>query len=419
MSIKIPFTGIEIRRATKQETSRVTAWSYTGARPVLASRSKPMLLSTVYRCVDLISDSVAVLPLKTYLLDEGGFKKEYKTHPAYMILDLEPNEDMTRFVFFKTLMASVLLTGNGYAYIERDRNLNLLQLIYIPTSQVTIVYIADKNGIMRKRYQVVGFKELVEPKDMIHVLNFSYDGIIGVSTLTHARQTLGIATKSEEHASGFFESGGAVSGILTVEGKRLDKGQKDQIYETWDERMSQHPNGIAVLEGNMKYQPITVSPKDSQLLESRQFNVVDICRFFSVSPVKAFDLSKSSYSTVEATQLQYLTDTALAVITKIEQEINRKVFLRSERGRIIAEFDTSAILRTDKAAQAAYWKDMFYVGAASPNEIRRENNLSRVDNGDKVFVPVNTQTLDNALMQKMPIEEEIDPSLSDNKTGNK
>lgn len=419
MSIKIPFTGIEIRRATKQETSRVTAWSYTGARPMLASRSKPMLLSTVYRCVDLISDSVAVLPLKTYLLDEGGFKKEYKTHPAYMILDLEPNEDMTRFVFFKTLMASVLLTGNGYAYIERDRNLNLLQLIYIPTSQVTIVYITDKNGIMRKRYQVVGFKELVEPKDMIHVLNFSYDGIIGVSTLTHARQTLGIATKSEEHASGFFESGGAVSGILTVEGKRLDKTQKDQIYETWDERMSQHPNGIAVLEGNMKYQPITVSPKDSQLLESRQFNVVDICRFFSVSPVKAFDLSKSSYSTVEATQLQYLTDTALAVITKIEQEINRKVFLRSERGRIIAEFDTSAILRTDKTAQAAYWKDMFYVGAASPNEIRRENNLSRVDNGDKVFVPVNTQTLDNALMQKMPIEEEIDSSLSDNKTVNK
>lgn len=419
MSIKIPFTGIEIRRATKQETSRVTAWSYTGARPMLASRSKPMLLSTVYRCVDLITDSVAVLPLKTYLLDEGGFKKEYKTHPAYMILDLEPNADMTRFVFFKTLMASVLLTGNGYAYIERDRNLNLLQLIYIPTSQVTIVYITDKNGIMRKRYQVVGFKELVEPKDMIHVLNFSYDGIIGVSTLTHARQTLGIATKSEEHASGFFESGGAVSGILTVEGKRLDKTQKDQIYETWDERMSQHPNGIAVLEGNMKYQPITVSPKDSQLLESRQFNVVDICRFFSVSPVKAFDLSKSSYSTVEATQLQYLTDTALAVITKIEQEINRKVFLRSERGRIIAEFDTSAILRTDKAAQAAYWKAMFYVGGASPNEIRRENNLSRVDNGDKVFVPVNTQTLDNALMQKMPIEEEIDSSLSDNKTVNK
>lgn len=405
---------LEFRKATKQETSRLTAWSHSGWHSLLSSRSKPMLLSTVYRCVDLISDSVAVLPLKTYRLDAEGFKKEYKEHPAYQLLDMEPNEDMTRYIFFKTLMASVLLEGNGYAYIERDYKLNLLQLIFIPSSHVSIVYITDSNGIMRKRYQVVGFKELVEPKDMIHVLNFTYDGIIGVSTLTHARQSLDIATSSEEHAAGFFKSGGSMSGILTVEGKRLDKEQKDQIYQIWDERMSQHPNGIAILEGNMKYQPITINPKDSQLLESRQFNVVDICRFFSVSPVKAFDLSKSSYSTVEATQLQYLTDTALAVITKIEQEINRKVFLKSERGKIMAEFDTSAILRTDKAAQAAYWKDMFYVGAATPNEIRRENNLSRIDNGDKVFVPVNTQTLDNALTQKTPPKNENNPDLYDN-----
>lgn len=405
---------LEFRKATKQETSRLTAWSHSGWHSLLSSRSKPMLLSTVYRCVDLISDSVAVLPLKTYRLDAEGFKKEYKEHPAYQLLDMEPNEDMTRYIFFKTLMASVLLEGNGYAYIERDYKLNLLQLIFIPSSHVSIAYITDSNGIMRKRYQVVGFKELVEPKDMIHVLNFTYDGIIGVSTLTHARQSLDIATSSEEHAAGFFKSGGSMSGILTVEGKRLDKEQKDQIYQIWDERMSQHPNGIAILEGNMKYQPITINPKDSQLLESRQFNVVDICRFFSVSPVKAFDLSKSSYSTVEATQLQYLTDTALAVITKIEQEINRKVFLKSERGKIMAEFDTSAILRTDKAAQAAYWKDMFYVGAATPNEIRRENNLSRIDNGDKVFVPVNTQTLDNALTQKTPPKNENNPDLYDN-----
>ena len=147
----------------------------------------------------------------------------------------------------------------------------------------------------------------------------------------------------------------------------------------------------------MRYQPITVSPKDSQLLESRQFNVVDICRFFSVSPVKAFDLSKSSYSTVEATQLAYLTDTASAIITKIELEINRKVFLSSERRSVKAEFNTSALLRADKAAQAAYWKDLFNVGAATPNEIRRENNLPRKEHGDNAFVQVNVQTLDRAV----------------------
>ena len=403
--------NLELRKATKQETSRIPAWSYSGGHAPLLSRSKPMLLSTVYRCVDLISDSVAVLPLKTYKLDGEGFKTEFKQHPAYSLLDLEPNEDMTRFVFFKTLMASVLLTGNGYAYSERANTFNVSQRLYIPTNHVSIVWITDRNGIMRKRYQITGFKELVEPRDMLHVLNFSYDGIIGVSTLTQARQTLCIATSSEEHAAGFFTSGG-MSGVLTVEGARLDKAQKDQIYATWEERIINHPNGIAVLEANMKYQPITINPKDAQLLESRQFNVVDLCRFFSVSPVKAFDLSKSSYSTVEATQLQYLTDTALAVITKIEQEINRKVFLPSERGSILAEFDTSAILRTDKGAQAAYWKDLSVIGAATPNEVRRENNLPRIENGDKAFVQVNVQTLDNAV-KEIPAKNENNPKVSD------
>lgn len=392
--------GLEIRRASKVETSRVTAWSYTGGRTILQSRSKPMLLSTVYRCVDLISDSVAVLPLKTYELDGDGFKKEAKSHPVYYLLDMEPNEDMTRYVFFKTIMASVLLTGNGYAYIERDNNLNVLQLIYLPSSQVSIVWIQDKRGIMRKRYQVVGFKELVEPRDMIHVLNFSYDGIIGVSTLEHARQTLDISTSAEEHAAGFFKSGGSVAGILTVESGRVDKKQKDQIYQTWEERtnpVTGHPNGIAVLEGNMKYQPISISPRDSQFIESRQFQVIDMCRFFSVSPVKAFDLSKSSYSTVEATQLQYLTDTVLAVITKIELEINRKVFLPSERGRIIAEFDTSAILRADMTSEATYNREMYNAGAITPNEIRRKHGLSKLPDGDNAFIQVNMQTLSNAV----------------------
>lgn len=115
---------------------------------------------------------------------------------------------MTRFTFFKTLMTSVLLTGNGYAYIERDKNLYPLQIIYIPTPQVSIEWITDSSGIHRKRYRVTGFRELVEPRDMIHVLNFSYDGIIGVSTLTHARQSLNISSDSEAHASWFFQEWG-------------------------------------------------------------------------------------------------------------------------------------------------------------------------------------------------------------------
>lgn len=391
--------GIEIRKASKKEINSSTmANSGLGRGPLMRKASYPMLLSTVYRCVDVISDAIAQLPLETYLVDSEGFKKPHKEHPLYSLMNEEPSEYMTRFTFFKTLVVSTLLLGNGYAYIERDSRGDVLQLIYQPESSVSIVWVTDINGIPRMRYRVTGFKELVEPKNMIHILNFSYDGIIGVSTLTHARQSLGIAADSEAHAAGFFKGGASAAGVLTIEG-RVNKEQKEQNYQEWSARTDPRtgaPNGIVILEGNMKYQPISISPKDSQLLESRQFNVVDICRFFSVSPVKAFDLSKSSYSTVEATQLAFLTDTVAPMLVKIELELQRKLFKPSERRKLKIEFNTSALLRADKAAQAAYWKDLFNIGGATPNEARRENNLPRIEGGDEAFVQVNVQTLTNA-----------------------
>ena len=99
------------RKATKKELSQVTAGSFSGGRQVLASRSKPMLLSAVYRCVDLISDSIAVLPLVVYRKDSRGFKSEATDHPCYQLLNLEPNEDMTRYVFMKTMASALPLVS--------------------------------------------------------------------------------------------------------------------------------------------------------------------------------------------------------------------------------------------------------------------------------------------------------------------
>lgn len=391
--------GYEIRKASKREIREVVASGYTGNSLFLGSRENAMLLSTVYRCVDVISDSVAQLPLETFSIDSEGFKRPFINHPIYSLMNDEPNEDMTRFTFFKTMVASILLRGNAYAYIERDFRGNTVQLIYLQDHQVSIEWILDTDGIKRKRYRIVGFKELVEPKDMIHFLNFSYDGIIGVSTLTHARQSLGIATDSEAHAAKFFKGGANMAGIMTIEGTRVNTDQKQQNYDEWSKRtdpITGNSNGIVILEGNMKYQPISINPKDSQLLESRQFNVVDICRFFSVSPVKAFDLREANYSTVEATQLGFLTDTVAPMLVKIELELQRKLFKISERGKVKIEFNTTGFLRADKAAQGTYLNQMFQIGAMTPNEIRRENNLPKVEYGDNAFVQVNIQTLERA-----------------------
>lgn len=150
----------------------------------------------------------------------------------------------------------------------------------------------------------------------------------------------------------------------------------------------------------MDFQPVTVSPADAQLLETRQFNVIDVCRFFGVSPVKAFDLSKSSYSTVEATQLAFLTDTLSPMLEKIELEFERKLYKPSERESIDVRFDTSVLLRADKASLASYYNQLFQIGAITPNEIRKALDLPALEDGDQSFVQVSTMTLKNAVKEK-------------------
>jgi HK97 family phage portal protein len=147
----------------------------------------------------------------------------------------------------------------------------------------------------------------------------------------------------------------------------------------------------------MDFQPITVSPSDAQLLETREFNVIDICRFFGVSPVKAFDFSKSSYSTVEATQLAFLTDTLSPLLEKIELEFERKLYKPSEKDSIDVKFDTASLLRADKKSLAEYYNSLFQIGAISPNEIRKSLSLPALPDGDATFVQVNVQTLNKAV----------------------
>ena len=388
----------EFLRKKQKKEQRDSAFDYLLYNSANAyNTNKAMLLSTVYRCVEVISDSVAQLPLEPYKMDSKGYKIKFTSHPTYKLLNKEPNSKMSRFTFMKTLIVSTLLKGNGYAYIERDELGNAKALHFIPSEFVTILTPTTiKDNIA---YSVVGINKTVESCNMIHILNFSYDGITGVSTLAHAKNTLGLSVDSESHAAGFFKGGANLAGILKIN-STLNTKQKEELKRSWQSAFSPSvgtPNGVAVLEGNMDFQPITVNPSDAQLLETREFNVIDICRFFGVSPVKAFDLSKSSYSTVEATELAFLTDTLAPLLEKIELEFERKLYKPSERDSIDVRFDTSSLLRADKAALASYYNTLFNIGVISPNEIRKQLDLPAIENGDETFVQVNIQPLNKAI----------------------
>ncbi|CAG9894079.1 hypothetical protein BOVA604_2007 [Bacteroides ovatus] len=345
------------------------------------SANYAMRLSAVYRAVELISDSIAMLPIFVQFEDSDGFKTRYTEHSANKLLNNQPNELMTRYQFIKLMMIDVMLRGNGFAYIRRDDIGNCIELVYLRPDTVTI----DYNELTRElKYRCNTVTGIIEPCNIIHLVKYSTDGVNGVSILQNAKNTLALTSDTEKQASNFFRSGCALAGVLTVQGQLQDK-QKEQIRSSWNSAYNSDGSGLAVLQGNMSYQPISINATDAQLLESRLFNVSDIARFFGLSPVLLGDLSKSSYSTLEQSQLQFLSQTLQPYISMLEQEFSRKIFRPSEIN-LSVNIDEKALIMTDKAALASYYVQLQQNGLMTANEIRKELGLPAIENGDSTVM---------------------------------
>lgn len=357
----------------------------------VVGQEEALRISTTYACVEIISNSVAQLPIRPFRTTENG-RTLAKDDSTYELLVYNPNEQMTRFTLLDLLVKSMLLYGNGYAKIVRDFN-GVARSIYFQDPRDVVAFIVDtKHGRAVDHYYNARTHEVIEPNDMIHLLNFSIDGVEGISTIKYACYSLGLAQAAELHASNFYDGGGTLSGILSVVDGRLNDSKRQQIREQWEEQVA--GGTVAVLDGDMRYQPISVNPDDAQLLETRKFSVEEICRFFKVSPVKVFDLSHSSYSTVEAVNISFLVDTLTPYLEKIELEFRKKIYPPEKRKEMELDFDTRNLIRADSAAQANLYNTLHTIGAVTPNEVREVFNLDPIEGGDKAFTQVNMQTLE-------------------------
>lgn len=336
-----------------------------------------MNVSAVYRAVELISDSIASLPI--YITSRTD--KELTGHNLNYIFK---NMVMNRYTFMKMLVQSILLKGNGYAYILRGDDGTVTDIQFLEAGDVQINWDKFTRTLYYTINVISGKTRKVEPCNIIHLLKNSYDGIHGLSVLSYATRAVKLANNTENSANSFFTSGCNLAGVLTVQGQLSDK-QRADIRSAWSQAYSNGGNGLAVLQGNMEYKPIQLSAADSQLLESRQYNVQDIARFFGISPVLLGDLTYSSYNTLEAAQNEFLLHTLNPYITLIEEEFTRKLFKPSEQGMKV-RLDENAIMKTDKAAQADYYGKLIEKGVLSVNEVRGELGYSEIEGGDKHFV---------------------------------
>ena len=339
-----------------------------------------MNISAVYRATEIISDSIAMLPIRIRQSSKEH-KNELENHPLNLVFQFK-DSILGKYNFIKLLIQSVLLRGNGYAYIHRGRDGRVIGLQYLEEGDVTINYDKRKQSLYYS-CSIISAKK-IEPINMLHLVKNSYDGINGISVISYATRTLKLAHNTENSANSFFTNGCNLSGVLTVQGQVSDK-QREDIRKSWNQAYSKGGNGLAILQGNMSYQPIQLSAADSQLLESREYNVEDIARFFGISPVLLGVLTHSSLSTVEAIQNQFLLHTLSPYITMIEEEFTRKLILPSE-GDIKIDFDETALLKADKQALANYYSTLIDKGILCVNEVRNELGYSEIEGGDRHLI---------------------------------
>lgn len=357
-----------------------------------------MQLATVWACVRLLSETVATLPFMLYETAADGSRTVAGDDPLYDLIHDSPNADYTAVEFWEGVVLCLCLWGNAYAKKEMMGN-RLVALT--PLRCDWMVVKRNSRGAREYHYHDPKGLKVWSEDSVFHVRGFGGAGDVGLSPITFARQSLGAAMAADEFAGTMFANGARPTGILTVDNNGvLTPEQRQQFQENVVAPFvgSENAGGVMVLEAGVKFQAITMTPEDSQFLETRSFHVEEICRWFRVPPFMVGHTQKStSWGTgLEQQLIAFLTFALKPYLARIEQAVSRSLVPPEKRKSLKPEFKVEGLLRTDSAARSAFYALMVQNGIFTRNEVRRLENLPPKPGGDDLTVqsqnvPLGTQ----------------------------
>lgn len=358
------------------------------------SPTTAMALSAYYASIRNISEDVGKLPLKMYERLEGRGKRPAPEHPIYGLIHDTPNDDSGSITFRETLTSWALGWGNGYAEIVRDPSHRPIGLWPIHPSRVNPRYDKEISGQMsQKASHVVYFVKMADGnevpfrQDSIFHLRGLGDGLTGFSVASIGCDSIGRALATQRFSGKFYANGTSAGGVFTFPGTLKDSAMK-RLRETWPSGLPSAHKPL-FLEGGMDWKPISIPPEEAQMLETMEFTVSDVARWFRMPPHKIQDLARATFDNIEHQSLEYVGDTLHPWLVRWEQEITRKLLLPAERGRYFAEHVVLGLLRGDQDARAKFFSAMFQIGAFSQNDIREAENMNPIPGGDVYYVPLN------------------------------
>jgi len=336
-------------------------------------------LSAAMACVRLLSQTIATLPIVVYRRLGDGSRKAMPDHQLYELLHNQPNADMTAVDFWQVMVAMMLLRGTAFAEIDRigDRIVALT-----PLTRGTLTWRLLTTGEYEFTYTFLGKSRKIDARDLWVLPAFTIDGIFGLSPICYGANVFSGAQATDRASNQTFSNGMSASGFVSY-GKDstawLTETQRDQLRGNI-ERFTHggaKAGGVFVLEGGMGYTPLAMNPEDAQMLETRSFNVEEICRWFGVPPTLVGHGEKTSNwgTGLEQQNLSFLTYNLRPWLSKIEQSIRKNLLSAADKGRYFAEFSVEGLLRADSAGRAQFYSTMTQNGAMTRDEVRAKENL--------------------------------------------
>lgn len=369
-------------------TNRVTLADYHDH--YVPNEASVLGLSAVWACVNLITGTIASLPLMVYRTDQSGRRTPAFDHPLYRVLHDSPNADQTALDFWEFMCACIELRGNGFSEIEKRGDGSVIALS-VPVPPELVEVKRRGNGALQYLFKENGRERTLPQERVLHIRGFGGSPLGGLSTLAFGRQTFGMALSIEGAANQTFRNGIRSSGAF-VSDRPLNKAQMQEAEGLIQEKYvgAMNAGRPLLLNNGMKYHSLSINPEDAQMLESRAFGVEEICRFFQVPPFMIGHTEKStSWGTgLEQQLLAFQKFTLRRRCKRIEQTLMKQLLTPADRAAgVVVEFNMEGLLRADSKARAEFYRaalgDTQKPGWMVRNEVRRLENLEPIKGWDE------------------------------------
>lgn len=368
--------------------------------------STAMCVATVFRCVKLLSESVANLPLRYVKHRDGVFVDAGDRRLDYL-LNVQPDVSVNAFDFRRQLVTELLLEGNAYIVpVYNIASFKLDRLALCARGTVSHDTLNDTYTVYDTENGIYG---TFEESEIIHIKGLTLrNSKRGVSVLTYARLTASIAATADKETQKRFANGGTVKGLVSNDRSLRGYGeyQDTELQKTaadLNRRYNIEGENIVASPGQTGFTQISMSSVDMQFLESRKFTVIEICRFFSVPPTFVYADTSNNYKTVEQADVDFLSHTLNPLLRNIEIELRRKLIAPQLAHKYKFEFDRRELFACDLNGMMNYGTKLLQLGTTI-NEVRQMNGLPAVGGGDAVMVSANLRGIDEIGAKPVPAQ---------------